>query len=118
MTTKLKCPFCKGKLDQVFIHTIQGWACTKLECKGYFMTATKDMWQELIHTKKQLEIARKALEEYANKDNWGCIEDDRDRVWHTYWYFDGCDDGGWNNAEKALEQITHDNKGNNNEKSI
>lgn len=57
----MKCPFCKGKLKQVFIHDIQCWACPKLECKGYFMTATKDMWQELIRTRKALEIAWDAL---------------------------------------------------------
>lgn len=59
--SELKCPFCNGKLEQVFIHGIQSWACTNLECKGYFMTATKDMWQELIRTRKALGIAVDAL---------------------------------------------------------
>ena len=66
----MKCPFCKGKLEQVFIHGIQCWACTKLECKGYFMTATKDMWQELIRTRKALGVAVDALREIHLPKQW------------------------------------------------
>lgn len=94
----MKCPFCGKKLwydEQDGIYR-----CMKSACVMDYEGGTEQLWQELIRT-------RKALKEYANKDNWGCIEDDRDRFIHTYWFFDGCDDGGWVNAEKALEQIDH-----------
>jgi len=69
----IKCPFCQQELEQVSIHDIQCLACPKLECNGYFMTATKDMWQELMRTRKALGIAVDALksidwcaQDYAN----------------------------------------------------
>lgn len=101
MTSKLRCPVCGGEL----VNIIGLPGCTKCNFLGNEYTR-----KALIRTQKQLEIARKALKEYANKDNWGCIEDDRDRFIHTYWYFDGCDGGGWLNAENALEQIGHKEK--------
>ena len=105
MTSKLKCPFCGKKLwydEQDGIYR-----CMKSACVMDYEGATEQLWQALTQAKQDLEVARKALKEYANKDNWGCIEDDRDRFIHTYWYFDGCDDGGWVNAQKALEKIEH-----------
>ena len=136
MISKIKCPFCGDNL-RLCEDCIWGlFACCHPTCeKSANMYGTRKLWQALIQAKQdleqsekrcsawetqaldykaetialsgELEITTKALEEYANKDNWGCIEDDRDRVWRTYWYFDGCDDGGWVNAEKALEQIKH-----------
>lgn len=100
MTSELKCPFCQQDLRTVLDSPF--YTCDSCGYTGY-----KQLWQALIRTKQDLEIARQALKEYANEDEWGCIVDDRDRVWHTYWYFDGCDDGGWVNAQKALEQINH-----------
>lgn len=104
--TNVYCPFCRRELGR---KNINDRICSNEKCiswKGNFY-GSEDLWQALIQVKQDLEITRKALKEYANKDNWGCIEDDRDRFIHTYWYFDGCNDGGWVTAEKALEQIDH-----------
>lgn len=92
----LKCPYCGGILEQTFIYNINAYACTNLACKGYFMTATKDMWQELILKHKALEIAIDALN-YANKCiKGGCVN------WET-------------EIDRALEQITALTKGGDNE---
>ena len=62
MSDILRCPFCDGILEQSPIYNINSYVCTDLACKGYFMTATKDMWQELILTRKALEIAKDAID--------------------------------------------------------
>ena len=105
----MRCPFCQTELE-VNDLDVQLLGCENQNCKHsthYDVVGTKELWEALIQAKQDLEVTRRALKEYANKDNWGCIEDDRDRFIHTYWYFDGCDDGGWVSAEKALEQIEH-----------
>lgn len=61
MSDILKCPYCGGILEQSSIFNLNSYACTDLACKGYFMTATKDMWQELIRTRKALETAVKSI---------------------------------------------------------
>lgn len=73
MTDKLKCPFCGRKLEQYWYEDFECWYCPDVACKGYVMTATKDMWQELIRTRKALKIAVDALksidwcgQDYAN----------------------------------------------------
>lgn len=81
------------------------WDISDLKDKIEWWCYATDLERYIKQSQKDLEIARTALKEYANKDNWGCIEDDRDRFIHTYWYFDGCDDGGWVSADKALIQI-------------
>lgn len=55
--TKLKCPFCQQELEIWHTNRIRMYACPDLTCKGYYMSATKDMWQELIRTRKALDVA-------------------------------------------------------------
>lgn len=107
----IKCPFCHQELKELYCNGIcVGLACKNVDCIETKSTlGNKALWQALIQAKQDLAIARKSLREYANESNWCCIEDDRDRVIHTYWYFD-CDDGGWVNAQKALEKIEHKDK--------
>ena len=54
MTSKLKCPFCQQDLRTVLDSPF--YTCDSCGYTGY-----KQLWQALIRTKKQLEIAKKAL---------------------------------------------------------
>ena len=63
MSDILKCPYCGGILEQSSIFNLNSYACTDLNCKGSFMTAPKDMWQELIRTRKALDVALKGLDD-------------------------------------------------------
>ena len=65
MSDILRCPYCGGILEQSSIFNLNSYACTDLTCKGYFMTATKDIWQELIRTRKALDVAVDALTRIA-----------------------------------------------------
>ena len=97
MSDILKCPYCGGILEQTSIYNLNSYACSDLNCKGYFMTATKSMWQELIRTRKALEIAVDALKKYTDASgNW----------WYGYEFQGHYEDYAGEYADKALEQIT------------
>lgn len=70
MSDILKCPYCGGILEQSSIFKLNSYACTDLACKGYYMTATKDMWQELIRTRKALDVAVDALKDNLSQANF------------------------------------------------
>jgi ssDNA-binding Zn-finger/Zn-ribbon topoisomerase 1 len=53
--TELKCPFCGQELEKYYWHDLEYYACSNLTCDGYYMTATQDMWQAPIDTKKKLD---------------------------------------------------------------
>lgn len=57
----MKCPFCQQELEIWHANGVRMRACPDLTCKGYYMSATKDTWQELIRTRKALNIAVDAL---------------------------------------------------------
>lgn len=105
MTSEMFCPVCGNFLATDVMG--DNYFCHNPDCVMHRVSMSQKQWRTLVQTKQDLEVVRKALKEYANEDNWGCIEDDRDRFIHTYWYFDGCNDGGWVNAQKALGQIEH-----------
>ena len=81
----MKCPFCQQELN---IDPCGEMGCPNDKCKeSVFLIGTKELWQELIRTRKALEIAVDALK-YANKCiKGGCVN------WET-------------EIDKALEQIT------------
>lgn len=83
--TELKCPFCGQELDKDICGEM---GCPNDKCKdSMFLIGTEELWQELIRTRKTLEIAVDALK-YANKCiKGGCVN------WET-------------EIDKALEQIT------------
>ena len=57
----MKCPFCQQELNQDNPQSIE---CRNDDCKkSYFMYGSKELWQELIRTRKALEIAVDALKE-------------------------------------------------------
>ena len=59
--TDMKCPFCNQELDR----DLKGeCGCINEQCqKSVFMFGSEELWQELIRTRKALEIAVDALRE-------------------------------------------------------
>lgn len=67
MSDILKCPFCQQDLNQDNPQSIE---CRNDDCKkSYFMYGSKELWQELIRTRKELEIAIDALDTMVIDDN-------------------------------------------------
>ena len=57
--TKLRCCFCQQELNQDNPQIIE---CRNDDCKkSYFMYGSKELWQELIRTRKALEKAKLVL---------------------------------------------------------
>lgn len=57
----MKCPFCQQELNQDNPQSIE---CRNDDCKkSYFMYGSKELWQELIRTRKALET----LQEFVTK---------------------------------------------------
>lgn len=87
MTSKLKCPFCQQELG-VILCDPDDIICPKCRLCG-----TESLWQALIQSQRDLQIARQALEDVQNdaltKNRYHIIAD----------------------VNHALEKITHDNKG-------
>ena len=65
----MKCPFCNRNLhkgeDGIYSHLDY-----MTECKGRLFDGSKAIWQELIRTRKALDIAK-------------------DTITHADWFFDG-----------------------------
>lgn len=82
--SNMKCPICGEKIE----HIEDGWCNCKNRCLG---SGSISLWQELIRTRKALELAVDALN-YANKCiKGGCVN------WET-------------EIDRALEQITAEQK--------
>lgn len=67
MTSDFKCPFCGKSLW----HPIgkPTWSCQNWDCLAFDnMIGNHTIWEKLIQSQKDLEIARKALEEI--KENY------------------------------------------------
>lgn len=88
--SNLICPFCgqELKISGHELHDLDLY-CDKCEP---FMVGNKELWQELIHTRKALKIAVDALEDYEDRDSYDC---------NGNWC--GCE---CSTAHEALEQIT------------
>ena len=55
----MKCPFCQQELNQDNPQSIE---CKNDNCKeSFFMYGSKELWQELITTRKALDVAVDAL---------------------------------------------------------
>ena len=91
MTSKLRCPVCGGEL----VNIIGLPGCTKCNFLGNEYTR-----KALIRTQKQLEIARQALEKYADEDMWGT-----GHKWDVEYIQGLFLEHGYKIAKEALEQI-------------
>lgn len=59
--SELKCPFCNGELD---MDVCGECGCPNEQCqKSVFMFGSEELWQELIRTRKALDVAVDALKE-------------------------------------------------------
>ena len=67
MTDKLKCPFCGAELqefgggDCLLLHY-----CDNINCNLYHIMGQYTLWQELIRTRRALDVAKEALK-YARQ---------------------------------------------------
>ena len=90
--SNMRCPFCQQELkcwDEPHNAIYSNWSCPN--CRR-FAYGNKLIWQELIHTRKALEIAVDALKDYEDRDSYDC---------NGNWC--GCE---CSTAHEALEQIT------------
>lgn len=59
MNTELKCPFCGQEL--VYDSGIEQWCCDKCHLSGGYK-----LWQELIRTRKALDVAIETMRDIKN----------------------------------------------------
>lgn len=85
----MKCPFCQQEIKIAGEHTTI-MSCFNGDCKGSGLYGEKAFWQELIRTRKTLEIAVSALK-------W---------IYETYNLGMGYEAAIMEKCEFALEQIT------------
>lgn len=85
MTSKLKCPFCNGELVGTIGHPI----CRNQDCVMCDDPMPQDLLEELVCTRKALEIARTALKDARIFASTHCIA------------------SAVKTIDKALEQIEH-----------
>lgn len=67
MSEKLKCPFCQQELSE-FAGTVD---CVNIDCiktRGWY--GNKKLWQELITTRKALDVAIEGLKEIQDKGEY------------------------------------------------
>lgn len=112
MTSKLRCPVCPycNKLlhcngtQYINEHIVAMWHCQNPECEqSEDLIGTREMWEIVankIQAKQDLEIATKALEEYADEDMWeNCCKWDIEYMQGLFL------EHGYEIAKEALEQI-------------
>ena len=87
----MKCPFCQQELVRHWgMKEPALYCCDNPKCSRGGV-ATESSWQELIRTRKALDVAVDALKEYANEEHW-----DFEHFYSLYTY---------DKAKEALEQI-------------
>lgn len=87
----MKCPFCQQELE---IGGVDGILRGCPKCRNL---GTEMLWQELIHTRKALDVAVDALKKYTDASgNW----------WYGYEFQGLYEDYAGEYADKAIEQIT------------
>ena len=65
---KLICPFCQQELKNIS----KMWFCQNENCKAAVWTMEETAWQELIRTRKALDIAVDALKELRPTEKKSC----------------------------------------------
>ena len=79
--SELKCPFCQQGLQPTSIFDNRDkrcvWYCPNCATnKGLWVMANERVWQELIRTRKALDVAIDGLE----KMTWGCDSSDAEHL--------------------------------------
>ena len=66
--SELKCPFCQQELD---MNMCGECGCPNEQCqKSVFMFGSEELWQELIRTRKALDVAVDALKDNLSQANF------------------------------------------------
>ena len=100
----MKCPFCRQELEYLAEDIYGNMYCPDCRDKnGFTYKASESIWQELMRTRKALDVAVDALGYYASENSW----DETNR-----WMFV---ENGFEFAKDVLEQITALTKGSSNE---
>lgn len=74
----MKCPFCGAKLqefgggDFLLLHY-----CDNINCNLYHIMGQYTLWQELIRTRKALDVAKEALNDIQFTDDGNQVVDIR-----------------------------------------
>ncbi len=102
--TDMKCPFCQQELE-INDLDVQLLGCENQNCKHsihYDTVGSKELWQELIRTRKTLDVAVDALKS-AHEYYQNCVI--REKQPHEInWYCTAMNMD--NDISEALEQIT------------
>lgn len=98
--SELKCPFCGRELSE-YDHFDRLLVCFNPQCEAVFtkkdFLGNKNLWQELIRTRKALDVAVDALKKYTDASgNW----------WYGYEFQGKYKDYAGEYADKAIEEIT------------
>ena len=98
----MKCPFCQQELRNCCAGVI--YTCSKPDsCPHEQCYGSKELWQELIRTRKALENAREAVLAFGKRTDIAMCALAKISKQHP----DGCNKGWYVGvARKALEQIT------------
>lgn len=70
--TKLRCCFCQQELERNDLD-VQMFGCENQNCKHsihYDTAGTKELWKELIRTRKALDLAKEGLKEIQDKGEY------------------------------------------------
>lgn len=69
--SNLKCPFCNKPLQPTLRQSDEYW-CENYDCSGTNIewVGSKKLWQELIRTRKALDVAVDALKEIQDKGEY------------------------------------------------
>lgn len=103
----MKCPFCQQELKYDSWNEV--YMCRNPNCKHLLGFGTKELWQELIRTRKALDAAINAMKSAGTHNSINCIARGEDP---------SKDDVGIT-INHALEQITAlEQKENNNENNL
>ena len=86
--SNMKCPFCQQELDYLAEDIYGGMCC--VNCEKHDLFGNEEMWQELIRTRKALDVAVDALKWIDETYNLGM----------------GYEAAIMEKCELALEQIT------------
>lgn len=92
----MKCPICGQELKNINLM----WFCENESCRAYDWTMEEAAWQELIRTRKALDVAVDALKEISLSYQNGLDKPVAPAKWFSI-ATDMCD-----YADNAIEQIT------------
>jgi hypothetical protein len=75
MNNDMKCPFCQQELEEDYLD-VKLFGCENQKCKystHYDTVGTKELWLELIRTRKALELAITGLKNCKTRDHIGAV---------------------------------------------